>query len=82
MRHSSKLGLTFLSKRQGWLLSGVVTASFLVATLAVPGVAGAEEQSGFSSQSQNGASETVVQESEKPGINPPPLLSWKMPMIL
>lgn len=72
MRHSSKLGLTFPSNRQRWLLSGVVTASFLVATLAVPGVAGAEEQSGFSSQSQNGASETVVQESEKPGINPPP----------
>ena len=72
MRHSSKLGLTFPSNRQRWLLSGVVTASFLVATLAVPGVAGAEEQSGFSSQSQNGASETVVQESEKPGINTPP----------
>lgn len=71
MRHSSKLGLTFPSKRQGWLLSGVLSASFLVATLAVPGVAGAEEQSGFPSQPQNGASETVVQESEKPGTNPP-----------
>ena len=71
MRHSSKLGLTFLSNRQRWLLSGVVTASFLVATLAVPGVAGAEEQSDSSSQPQNGASETVVQESEKPGTNPP-----------
>ena len=72
MRHSSKLGLTFPSNRQRWLLSGVVSASFLVATLAVPGVAGAEEQSGFSSQSQNDASETVVQESEKPGTNTPP----------
>lgn len=71
MRHSSKLGLTFPSKRQGWLLSGVLSASFLVATLAVPGVAGAEEQSDSSSQPQNGASETVVQESEKPGTNPP-----------
>lgn len=71
MRHSSKLGLTFPSNGQGWLLSGVLSASFLVATLAVPGVAGAEEQSGFSSQSQNGASETVVQESQKPGINTP-----------
>lgn len=71
MRHSSKLGLTFPSNRQGWLLSGVLSASFLVATLAVPGVAGAEEQSGFSSQTQNGTSETVVQESEKPGTNPP-----------
>ena len=37
--------------------------------LAVTGAAGAEEQSGFSSQPQNGASETVVQESEKLGTN-------------
>ena len=72
MRHSSKLGLTFPSNRQRWLLSGVLSASLLVATLAVPGVAGAEERSDFSSQPQNGASETVVQESEKPGTNTPP----------
>lgn len=72
MRHSSKLGLAFPSNWQGLLLSGVVSASLLVVTLAVPGVAGAEEQSVFSSQPQNGASETVLQESEKLGTNPPP----------
>lgn len=43
MRHSSKLGLAFPSNWQGLLLSGVVSASLLVVTLAVPGVAGAEE---------------------------------------
>ena len=68
MKHSSKLAFILPSNWQGWLLRGV-SASLLIVILAVTGAAGAEEQSGFSSQPQNGASETVVQESEKLGTN-------------
>ncbi|MDY5129288.1 SpaA isopeptide-forming pilin-related protein [Actinotignum urinale] len=75
MKHSSKLAFILLSNWQGWLLRGV-SVSLLVVILAVTGAAGAEAQSGFSSQPQNGASETVVQEPDlelsSESVSPPP----------
>ncbi len=83
MKHSSKLAFILLSNWQGWLLRGV-SVSLLVVILAVTGAAGAEAQSGFSSQPQNGASETVVQEPDlelsSESVSPPHRWRRRVPL--